>query len=424
MTKVKFILMNVFISLIMVQSAHAAQSIYPIYALTDANTLYGVINGIAALMNSMMFKDALICFGLLGLLFIIIFTAVQGTYKRLAYYLFGMSIFVSMALNAQVSVQIVSELSGETYEVNNVPGILAVPASWMSILGHDGAKIIDQAYASVGGMKSNLTLTGGTPFSISNQLMEDATTYHIKDLQAMTDPYQKQEELNKSPIGNSTWKYLSGMTKQQKIFIMSLIGTTVRTPIQSGNQTDLKQIPVSPSMTTDDLAKLFMFGASSTINQNLAVLECEDKNPYALWQCLAPQTTPIKQSYWYKNESVNANGVSLTDYGFYGLAYGLMFQAIQNVSEGKVLDTPATIILPASIYGANVQVKTNFNSDEIKGFLTLAYLPLYRAINIATFYPDISKQLISNISEVVAAHYATAYLEDYILNCLKHKTIS
>ncbi len=242
---------------------------------------------------------------------------------------------------------------------------------------------------------------------------------HIKDLQAMTDPYQKQEELNKSPIGNSTWKYLSGMTKQQKIFIMSLLGTTVRTPIQTGNQTDLKQIPIAPSMTTDDLSKLFMFGASSTINQNLTVLECEDKNPYALWQCLAPQTTPIKQSYWYKSESVNANGVSLTDYGFYGLSYGLMFQAIQNVSEKKALDTPQTVTLPTSLYGANVQVKTNFSLDEIKGFLTLAYLPLYRAINIATFYPDISKQLVSNISEVVSAHYATAYLEDYILNLKK-----
>ncbi len=181
MTKFKFILINILFLLSVSQTAYASQAIYPIYALTDANTLYGVVNGIAALMNSTMFKDAFVCFGLLGFFCIIIFTAVQGNYKRMVFYLFGISLFISMALNVQVSVQVVSELTGETYEVNNVPGILAVPASWMSILGHDGAKLIDQAYASVGGMKSNLTLTGGTPFSISNQLMEDATNYQIKD---------------------------------------------------------------------------------------------------------------------------------------------------------------------------------------------------------------------------------------------------
>ncbi len=71
MTKVKFILIHIFLLFSMVQNVHASQAVYPIYALTDANTLYGIVNGIAALMNSVMFKDALICFGLLGLLFIL-----------------------------------------------------------------------------------------------------------------------------------------------------------------------------------------------------------------------------------------------------------------------------------------------------------------------------------------------------------------
>lgn len=264
--------------------------------------------------------------------------------------------------------------------------------------------------------------TGGFLKAFSQYSGDFATVLdqHIKDLQDITDPLHKQEELNKSPLGNSTWKYLSGMTSQQKIFIMSLLGTTIRTPQKSAHdEYDIKQIPIAPSLLPEELAKLLMFGASATINEHLYVLQCEDHNPYALWSCLKPQVTPIKNSYWYNNSAVDASGVSLTDYGFYGLSYGLMFQAIENVTQNKPLDTPQKIKFPASLYGSKVEVETHFSLEEIKGFLTLAYLPLYRAINIATFYPDISKQLVSNISEVVSAHYAIAYLDNYILNLKK-----
>ena len=242
----------------------------------------------------------------------------------------------------------------------------------------------------------------------------------IQDLQNITDPTQKKEEANKSPMGNSVWKYLAGMTDEQKFFIMSLVGTNVRTPWpDSKSASTVKQRPIAATMSPEDLASIFMFGGDATKNQNLQIMQCNDTSPVALWECIAPYPVVIKDSKWYQAQDFNAEGVSLTKYGFYGLSYSLMMQALNNVAANKPLGAGQKVTLPGNLYQQGTVLTTSFSQAQIEGFMSIAYVPLYRAINIAAFYPNVAKQLINNISEVVAAHYAIAYIKNYVLNLKK-----
>ena len=159
----------------------SATDAYPLYAMLDANTLQGVLNGIAALANSGMYRDLLLSFGLGGLGWMIILSATKRGTTAIIRYLLIAGLLISFVMGHKVSVQVIGQMDGKTYEVNNVPAVIAVPASWMSRLGFEGAKLIDTTYAAHRNMNADLTLTGGMPFSIMSQIMKDASTYRIRD---------------------------------------------------------------------------------------------------------------------------------------------------------------------------------------------------------------------------------------------------
>lgn len=154
---------------------------YPIYALTNADTLYGVLNGIAALMRSHSFSNAIAIFGLLGFFWAVVLMAMHRNASRVIIYLIGITLFIHFGLRQSVRVQVISQMDGKTYAIEHVPALIAIPASWMSTLGFEGARLVDAAYASTAGMPTALTMTGGQPFSITNQLLQDASTYELQD---------------------------------------------------------------------------------------------------------------------------------------------------------------------------------------------------------------------------------------------------
>lgn len=251
---------------------------------------------------------------------------------------------------------------------------------------------------------------------------DKALSSRIDSLRTITDPVQRAEALNTSPLGNDTWKVLAGMSVVQKTFILSLLGTTLKLPdagVESGTEiaSSVKQVPVSPSLSVDDLAKLLLFGVEGNHNQQLSLLECPANQAGELWECLRPQPVLVSQSRWYReSQSAVSGGVNLAANGFYGFTYAILLQAVTNVAENKPLGTSVTVTLPPSVYGRDAKVEAHFTLEQLQGFIGLSRLPLYRAINLAAFYPSISATLISGIADVVAEHYAVAYIDHYLLN--------
>lgn len=170
------------ILVLLLPASALAETAWPIYALSNADTLYGVLNGMAALMSSRSFANALIIFGLMGFFWAIVLAAMHRNYTRLIIYLLTVTVFIQFALKQQVNVEVISQTDGKTYAVSHVPTLIALPASWMSTLGFEGARSVDAAYATVAGMSPDLTLTSGKPFSISNQLLQDASHYRLQDV--------------------------------------------------------------------------------------------------------------------------------------------------------------------------------------------------------------------------------------------------
>lgn len=251
-------------------------------------------------------------------------------------------------------------------------------------------------------------------------------------LSRLQDKGSQLQALQSTHLGSDTWKLLSGLNRTQKLFIQSVLGTTVRYPYPATHPKMIRVLPVAASMSIQQLVDLFMYGveAKHPDNANIWVNDCSDDNAVAqstinkllavnnqvLCQHVVKQR--IKASSWYRQTNAATKGIALAREGFFGLTYALLSQAIANVSEGKPLGTPAVIQLPVAIYGGSNSTKreVSFTQKDIEGFISIAPLPLYRAINIAAVYPEISQALMANIAEIVAAQYATTYLEQILLN--------
>jgi hypothetical protein len=240
------------------------------------------------------------------------------------------------------------------------------------------------------------------------------------ELERIEGAAAKQQHYNALPLGNVTWKSLTGMSDIQRIFIQSLLGTRIVGKVGAKENAQTLIEPIAPSIKIHELSTLFMYGAKAVVNQGLNLTECansdviETEAPHDKCSPLTRRT--IKASQWYaKNKHLTVGGVPIADVGFYGLAYALMFQALWDVENNQPLGTAASIHLPAGIYQQQIALKPAFTAAQIEAFISLAPLPLYRAINIGAIFPSISEALVNNVAGVVSAHYAVAYIKHEIL---------
>ena len=230
----------------------------------------------------------------------------------------------------------------------------------------------------------------------------------------------KQQESAKQPVGNTVWKALPDTGAVQRIFIQSLIGTIFVSPPKDGKKGYVQ--PLTPSITAPQLSNMFVFGAKATVNQNLKLTECADAsinvvaNPTINQQC-HPVKHKVLDSYWYQKTKVSdIGGVSLGDYGFFGATYALLMQASANNAQDVALGNAVTVPLPDSIYGASIKVTAHFTKEQITAFLSTAPIPLYQAVNMASWNQSASEVLLQSISELVSAQYTLAYIQHSILD--------
>lgn len=250
----------------------------------------------------------------------------------------------------------------------------------------------------------------------------DSVQKFIDDVQ--TDAGKKQAKAEQ-PVGNSTWKAMPDADAVQKIFVMSLVGTVYRAPPKDGHSTFVQ--PTWATLSSKDLANLFVFGVKGKANQNLQLLECEDPSLYKdtgyTDKTCRTKRVPVSASYWYSQAKGSKGGgviggVSLVDYGFYGAVYALLMQAVENNRNQEKLGKHVSVDLPSTIYGSGTQtqVTAGFSADQIESFLATAPVPLYQAINLATWNVQVASALVSSISELVAAQYTLAFIEHMILD--------
>lgn len=235
----------------------------------------------------------------------------------------------------------------------------------------------------------------------------------------------RAQAAQETELGSDTWQLLSGLDKAQRVFLQSILGTTVRYPYPTGNPKSVVVEPVGASMNMHQLADLLMYGEESKQpdNGNIWVNICQDapyKNPWLAQTgeqlCLSVKRQRLQDSQWYQMSESSVHGLSVADYGFFGISYALMGQALQNIAQKKSLGTPASVALPVSVYGPEVIVQAAFSPEEIRAFIGMAPVPLYRAMNFAAVYPSMAHAMVHNIAEMIAAHYAMTYIRDRILN--------
>jgi len=260
--------------------------------------------------------------------------------------------------------------------------------------------------------------------AISNDLEKSLNTLsHV--INKISDIGQHNQSVQSTQYGSSTWKILNGLTFAQKVFIQSVAGTTTRYPYPAYHTKTIVVEPIAASMNAKQLAELFMYGvyAVHPNNSELIVNSCantaDQGNIFSARGeniCEVVIKRKIKQTRWYHETQANVHGISMTNYGFFGLSYALLFQALANIAASKPLGTPEQISLPASIYGHQTSISAVFTEAEIAAFISLAPVPLYRALNIAAVYPSMAEALVYNVSQLVAAHYAATYIKDNLLN--------
>ena len=241
----------------------------------------------------------------------------------------------------------------------------------------------------------------------------------------ISDIGQHNQAIQATQYGSSTWKLLNGLSFAQKVFIQSVSGTITRYPYPLDHPKTIVVEPIAASMNAKQLAELFMYGvrAVNPNNSELIVNSCANAADHGnIFSakgeniCEVVIKRKIKQTRWYRETQANVHGIAITDFGFFGMSYALLSQALVNIAASKPLGSPEQISLPESIYGHQVNLNATFSEAEIAAFISLAPVPLYRALNIAAVYPSMAEALVHNISQLVAAHYAATYIKDNLLN--------
>lgn len=251
--------------------------------------------------------------------------------------------------------------------------------------------------------------------NLSNNV-EAAFSKVVEAIDSIKNAGARQQAAQSQRLGNNTWNMLAGLTDIQKIFIQSLIGSTLITGVTKDEN---KKIPtvrsLTPTLTPITLGKVFMFGARAKDNSNVYLWQCDDSNEGLLLStsiCSMPTKIPLIKSKWYKTART-VNGLSIVDFGFYGMTYALLLQALQNVENNHPLGTAENITMPSNIYNLSnkgMAIAVGFSKQQIESFISLAPVPLYRALNIAAIYPEVAEALVNNIAGVVASHYTLEYL--------------
>lgn len=292
------------------------------------------------------------------------------------------------------------------------------------------AKLVNKAIESSDALSSVLTKDGAIAKSVAggendflksindSDYVQKPASWMQEIHNFINDPAlsddQKKQRRNNSPVGNLTWKSLSGLSRYNKVLLQSVLGTTFNSV--SGNKNPTPQY-YQPTLSAKQFASLFMFGVQggkvNTVSTN--IMECSSDTD-DLDGC-KPFPQSIASSKWYKDAQKDSvySGVKMVDYGFFAVVYSALMQAVYNTSINKTWDNSQWVSLPSSIYGSNTKVKAAFTQSQINAIVSLSPMPIYQAINMASIASDVSTGLVEAASTYVAQSLAVAYIEHKII---------
>jgi len=228
----------------------------------------------------------------------------------------------------------------------------------------------------------------------------------------------KNQEKNKISQGAHMWNALPELNNAQKAMLLSLTGD-VNTYIQKGKEPIINEI--MPTLSVDELANLLVYGADANTNQNVHLLGCTQYSSNAKDFCEKVEEVPVKNSFWAaSSRGKTFGGVDLFQYGYYGAVYALLMQAIYAAEVNQELGYSQGFSLQLPAQYGTVTLKPAFSKAQILGFLNSSPLPLYQAVNIAGWSlsggADVAKQMISNVSLLVAKQFAYSFIEHDVLD--------
>jgi len=169
----------------------------------------------------------------------------------------------------------------------------------------------------------------------------DALSLSIKRIE---DRGVQNQHVQATQYGSRTWKLLSGLSVAQKVFIQSVLGTTVHTIYLKKHRKEIVVEPIAASMTIKQLANVFIYGveAKNPNNATLLVNSCEHAggrgnrfSSKGINICEHVIKKLITQSVWYKNTHAKVKGISIKK-------FRIVFPASSSagLNPGKILSTP------------------------------------------------------------------------------------
>ena len=171
-------------------SLFAADAFY-VPVLGFGKTYVALFQGIVQITGSEKYHQMIQTFILLGFLVILcrqaIATGNRGGIIQPAfmfYLLVAITIFVGTKVKHPV--QIDDLTAGKTYAVQDVPIAIGYLESFSHSMGLGMSKLLEEVYTAKNNVPPELMMTGGAPFAVGPQLLNDASQYVLRD------PYLKQ----------------------------------------------------------------------------------------------------------------------------------------------------------------------------------------------------------------------------------------
>lgn len=160
--------------------ASAAEAVWAIYTPAAGSAIFDILTGVAGMMDrngTASIIGAVLTVSLVSFIALVARAGIEGNFVKVLTFFLGLWVLLTTTFGIKVKVMVADKVSNYYNVVENVPLILAAPASFISEMGNQLADATDQFLTLPDGM----SMRQGGQFNLFAKVLADSSTYKIVD---------------------------------------------------------------------------------------------------------------------------------------------------------------------------------------------------------------------------------------------------
>ncbi len=148
---------------------------WTIYAFANAQVIAGMLEAAKGLINESSFTTLIAFVGMMSVLIAATMTINGKVDPKVVALILGIGVTATVGLKEKSNVIVHDPVFGDSLVVQDVPSIVALPAAFITTMGHNITELLEKHFTT----PSGLTLSSGGGFDLSNSLLQSSTKVDV-----------------------------------------------------------------------------------------------------------------------------------------------------------------------------------------------------------------------------------------------------